>query len=87
MLEHPAASHPANPEDPVARTQGGLRQRHRPDRSRRQCRVEISSAFSGGHSLRDRSDGDRVDDKLFTAANRGKYISVVALGVYLGLTI
>ena len=36
-----------------------LRQGHRADRGRRQCRAEIAAALSGRRSQRDRGDGDR----------------------------
>ena len=49
------------PEGPLARAraQADLRQRHRADRRRRQCRAEISAAVSGRRPERDRGDGDR----------------------------
>ena len=49
------------PEGPLARAraQGGLRQRHRADRRRRQCRAEIAAALSRRRPQRDRGDGDR----------------------------
>ena len=41
-----------------SRAQGGLRQRRRADRRRRQCRAEISPALPCCRSERDRGDGD-----------------------------
>src|SRR5262249_34299050 len=64
-----------------ARAQSGVRQRHRFDRRRRQCRAEISSAFPAAIPFVIAVTATDVDDKLFTGANRGKYISVAAPGV------
>ena len=74
----------AGPSGPFARAraQARLRQGHRADRRRRQCRRRnLPRCFPAPIRYVIAVTATDVDDKLFTGANRGKYISVAAPGV------
>ena len=73
----------AGPKDPSLERalKARLRQGHRADRRRRQCRREVAPALPRRRPHVIAVTATDVDDKLFTGANRGKYISVAAPGV------
>ena len=73
----------AGPKDPSLERalKARLRQEHRADRGRRQCRAEVAPALPRRRPQCDCGDRDRRRRQAVPGANRGKYISVAAPGV------